>query len=73
MFFIQNDSFLHNSDGSINIPDFYEDVVQVSQSDRNELAKAPFNLNEYQQDLAVDEYMGNLDILQMKEHQLDHL
>jgi len=49
---------LHNSDGSINIPDFYEDVVQVSQSDRNELAKAPFNLNEYKSDLEIRDVFG---------------
>tara|TARA_B100000900_G_scaffold412269_1_gene433707 strand:- start:68 stop:1453 length:1386 start_codon:yes stop_codon:yes gene_type:complete len=49
---------LHNSDGSINIPDFYEDVVQVSQSDRNELAKAPFNLNEYKSDLDIRDVFG---------------
>jgi acetylornithine deacetylase/succinyl-diaminopimelate desuccinylase-like protein len=49
---------LHNSDGSINIPDFYEDVVQVSQSDRNELAKAPFNLNEYKSDLDIRDIFG---------------
>ena len=41
---------LHNSDGSIKYPDFYEDVIQVSKSDRNDLAKAPFNLKEYQND-----------------------
>ena len=49
---------LHNSDGSINIPDFYKDVVQVSQSDRNELAKAPFNINEYKSDLDVSDVFG---------------
>ena len=49
---------LHNSDGSINIPDFYKDVVQVSQSDRNELAKAPFNINEFKSDLDVSDVFG---------------
>ena len=49
---------LHNSDGSINIPDFYKDVLQVSQSDRNELAKAPFNINEYKSDLDVSDVFG---------------
>ena len=48
---------LHNSDGSINNR-FYEDVVQVSQSDRNELAKAPFNLNEYKSDLDIRDVFG---------------
>ena len=49
---------LHNSDGSINIPDFYKDVLQVSQSDRDELAKAPFNLDEYKSDLDVIDVCG---------------
>ena len=49
---------LHNSDGSINIPDFYKDVVQVSQSDRNDLAKAPFNLEEYKSDLDIIDVFG---------------
>ena len=31
---------LHNEDGSINIPGFYSNVVQVSKKDRSEMAKA---------------------------------
>ena len=49
---------LHNSNGSINIPDFYKDVVQVSQADRNDLAKAPFNLEEYKSDLEIIDVFG---------------
>ena len=49
---------LHNPDGSINIPDFYKNVAQVSQFDRNELAKAPFSLSEYKSDLDVKDVVG---------------
>ena len=49
---------LHNEDGSINIPGFYSNVVEVSKKDRSEMAKAPFDLKEYQTDLSVDEVFG---------------
>jgi acetylornithine deacetylase/succinyl-diaminopimelate desuccinylase-like protein len=49
---------LHNEDGSINIPGFYSNVVEVSEKDRLEMAKAPFDLKEYQTDLSVDEVFG---------------
>ena len=49
---------LHNKDGSINIPGFYSNVVEVSKKDRLEMAKAPFDLKEYQTDLSVDEVFG---------------
>ena len=49
---------LHNKDGSINIPGFYSNVVEVSEKDRLEMAKAPFDLKEYQTDLSVDEVFG---------------
>ena len=49
---------LHNENGTINIPGFYNDVIQVSNSDRKEMAKAPFNLEEYQSDLSIQEVYG---------------
>ena len=49
---------LHNENGTINIPGFYNDVIQVSNSDRKEMAKAPFNLEEYQSDLSIKEVYG---------------
>ena len=49
---------LHNENGTINIPGFYNDVIQVSSSDRKEMAKAPFNLEEYQSDLSIKEVYG---------------
>ena len=49
---------LHNENGTINIPGFYNDVIEVSNSDRKEMAKAPFNLEEYQLDLSIKEVYG---------------
>jgi acetylornithine deacetylase/succinyl-diaminopimelate desuccinylase-like protein len=49
---------LHNENGKINIPGFYKDVVEVSNLDRKEMAKAPFNLSEYMLDLSIDNVHG---------------
>ncbi|MCH1611861.1 MAG: dipeptidase [Flavobacteriales bacterium] len=49
---------LHNENGKINIPGFYKDVVEVSNLDRKEMAKAPFNLSEYMLDLSIDNVYG---------------
>ena len=51
---------LHNENGTINIPGFYNDVIQLSSSDRKEMAKAPFNLEEYQSDLSIKEVYGEV-------------
>ena len=49
---------LHNENGTINIPGFYNDVVEVSNLDRKEMAKAPFNLSEYMLDLSINNVHG---------------
>ena len=49
---------LHDDQGKINIPGFYDEVLQVSDDERKEMAKAPFNLENYQEDLAVDTVHG---------------
>ena len=49
---------LHNENGTINIPGFYSDVVEVSDLDRKEMAKAPFNLSEYMVDLSIENVYG---------------
>ncbi|MDB0020575.1 dipeptidase [bacterium] len=49
---------LHNENGTINIPGFYKDVIEVSNLDRQEMAKAPFNLSEYMFDLSIDNVYG---------------
>ena len=49
---------LHNENGAINIPGFYNDVIEVSNLDRNEMAKAPFDLSEYMSDLSIANVHG---------------
>ena len=49
---------LHDENGKINIPGFYDDVVDVSLIEREEMSKAPFNLKEYQDDLDINAVFG---------------
>jgi len=42
----------------ITIPGFYDDVLEVSKEDRAEMAKAPFNLDDYKKDLAINDVLG---------------
>lgn len=49
---------LHDENNHITIPGFYDDVIVVSDSDRAEMAKAPFSLDFYKKDLAVEEVWG---------------
>lgn len=42
----------------ITIPGFYDDVVELSDTERKELARAPFELEEYKKDLGIDDVMG---------------
>jgi acetylornithine deacetylase/succinyl-diaminopimelate desuccinylase-like protein len=44
--------------GRITIPGFYDDVQDVSAEERELLAKAPFNLEEYKQSLGIGEVAG---------------
>ena len=49
---------LHDEQGRITIPGFYDKVADLTDGERAELAKAPFNLDEYQGDLGIDAVMG---------------
>ncbi len=49
---------LHDEQGRITIPGFYDDVVDLSDGERAELAKAPFDLNVYKEDLGIREVGG---------------
>jgi len=49
---------LHDENGAINIPGFYNDVVEVTKDDRNEMAKAPFDLEYYKNDLDIKAIHG---------------
>lgn len=49
---------LHDENNQIAIPGFYDDVQELSQSERAELNKAPYDEDEYKRDLSVDELWG---------------
>ena len=49
---------LKDKEGKITIPGFYEEVAELSKAEREKLAEAPFNENDYKKDLAVDEVSG---------------
>ncbi len=49
---------LHDENGRVTIPGFYDNVVALNETDRKKLNEAPFDLNEYKKDLAIDEVRG---------------
>ncbi len=49
---------LHNEKGEITIPGFYDNVVEVSKEERDQMAKAPFSLEEYKNLLDIDAVSG---------------
>ena len=48
----------HDENNHITIPGFYEDVMELSKAERDELAKAPFDLAEFKKDLDIAEERG---------------
>jgi acetylornithine deacetylase/succinyl-diaminopimelate desuccinylase-like protein len=48
----------HDENKHITIPGFYDKVVELSAAERNEMAKAPFNLDDFKNDLNVKDVMG---------------
>ena len=49
---------LKDKENHISIPGFYDDVIELSQPERAELNKTPFDLNDYKKDLGIDEISG---------------
>ncbi|MEO7047248.1 MAG: dipeptidase [Ferruginibacter sp.] len=49
---------LHDENNHITIPGFYNDVVESSTEERALMAKAPFNEDEYKNDLGIQELWG---------------
>lgn len=49
---------MHDENGHITIPGFYDKVVELSAADREAMNKAPFNLDAYKKELAIDEIQG---------------
>ena len=49
---------LHDADGRVTIPGFYDDVAELSAEDRALLNRAPFDLDEYKEFLDINEVKG---------------
>ncbi|MGY5352619.1 dipeptidase [Wenyingzhuangia sp. IMCC45533] len=45
---------LHDADNKVTIPGFYDNVYELSEFERNEMAKAPFSQQEYNEALDID-------------------
>lgn len=51
---------LHDENNRITIPGFYDGVIEVSASERAEMAKAPFSEDDYRADLNIDAVHGEV-------------
>jgi acetylornithine deacetylase/succinyl-diaminopimelate desuccinylase-like protein len=49
---------LHDENGRVAIPGFYDKVAELSAAERTAMNKAPFSLDQYKKDLAIDEVKG---------------
>ncbi len=49
---------MHDSDGRITIPGFYDDVAEVTKEERVAMNKAPFDLEKYKKDLGIKAVAG---------------
>jgi len=49
---------LHDENNRITIPGFYDDVIEITAEERNDMARAPFNLDEYRNKLDIREVWG---------------
>lgn len=49
---------MHDENNHITIPGFYDDVLEVSAQDRDDMAKTPFDLAEYKKDLNIGDVWG---------------
>jgi acetylornithine deacetylase/succinyl-diaminopimelate desuccinylase-like protein len=49
---------LHDENNHITIPDFYDDVLELSAAEREAMALTPFSLEAYKEDLAINDVRG---------------
>ena len=49
---------LHDEDRKVTIPGFYDRVEELTQEDRNEMAKAPFDLEEFKSSIGINAVQG---------------
>ena len=51
---------LHDEKRRVTVKGFYDDVLEVSNEDRRELAKAPFSLENYKQSIKINDVWGEI-------------
>ena len=51
---------LHDENNHITIPNFYDDILELSPDEREAMALTPFNLEAYQEDLAINDVRGEV-------------
>lgn len=49
---------MHDENGHVTIPGFYDKVVELSASDRQAMNKAPFNIESYKKELDIQDIQG---------------
>lgn len=49
---------LHDENGHVTIPGFYDKVVELSAADREAINKAPFNLENYKKEIGIGDIQG---------------
>jgi acetylornithine deacetylase/succinyl-diaminopimelate desuccinylase-like protein len=49
---------LHDAEGRVAIPGFYDKVQELTAAEREALNKAPFDLNDYKKELSIDDIKG---------------
>ena len=49
---------MHDEQGRVTIPGFYDKVEELTPAERKTLNEAPFNLDEYKKELGIDEITG---------------
>jgi acetylornithine deacetylase/succinyl-diaminopimelate desuccinylase-like protein len=52
---------LHDQNGHITIPGFYDDVIELGSGERASINKAPFDLSKYKKSLGIKEVNGERD------------
>jgi acetylornithine deacetylase/succinyl-diaminopimelate desuccinylase-like protein len=49
---------LHDENGRVTIPGFYDKVTELSTAEREAINRAPFNLGDYKKELGIDDVTG---------------